>query len=74
MAERAQDIDVDRARRALDAATQLVSELGGAGAGAGAGDGAEDTDADRALHDAEAAQRRAEIRLEVAGATDSVGA
>jgi F-type H+-transporting ATPase subunit epsilon len=72
VAERAQDIDVDRARRALEAATQLVSELGGARSGAG--EGAEDTEADRALGEAEAAQRRAEVRLEVAAATDPVGA
>ncbi len=67
VAERAEEIDVDRARRALDAAAQLVAELGGARAG----DTSEEADADRALHDAEAAQRRAEVRLEVAGVTES---
>ena len=43
---------------------------GGAGAGPVAGEGGEDSaEADRELLDAEAAQRRAEVRLEVAGAT-----
>jgi F-type H+-transporting ATPase subunit epsilon len=71
IAERSQDIDVERARRALDSATQLVAELGGARTGSG--DAAEETEADRALHDAEAAQRRAEVRLEVAGVGESRG-
>ena len=70
IAERAEDIDVDRARRALEAATQLVAELGGARAGTSE---TEEAGADRALLDAEAAQRRAEVRLEVAGVTDSRG-
>ncbi|HVA02351.1 MAG TPA: ATP synthase F1 subunit epsilon [Acidimicrobiales bacterium] len=69
IAERAQDIDVERARRALDGATQLLAELGGARAGTS--DAGEETEADRALQDAEAAQRRAEVRLEVAGVTDA---
>ncbi len=71
IAERAQEIDVGRARRALDAATQLVTELGGTRAGTG--DAGGETEADRALSDAEAAQRRAEVRLEVAGVIDSRG-
>ena len=69
IAERAEDIDVERARRALDAATQLVTELGGVRSGTG--DGEEGAEADRALHDAVAAQRRAEVRLEVAGGGDA---
>jgi F-type H+-transporting ATPase subunit epsilon len=71
IAERAEDIDVERARRALDTATQLVTEL--AGARSGSGDAEEGAQADRALQDAVAAQRRAEVRLEVAGAGDSRG-
>jgi F-type H+-transporting ATPase subunit epsilon len=72
VAERAEDIDVDRARRALDAASERVAELGGARSGSG--ESAEEDQADQDLADAEAAQRRAEVRLEVAGATDSRGA
>ncbi len=69
VAERAEDIDVERARRALEVATDLVAELGGARSTAGDED--EEARGDRALADAEAAQRRAEVRLEVAGATES---
>jgi F-type H+-transporting ATPase subunit epsilon len=71
IAERAEDIDVERARRALEVATELVTSLGGARTGAG--DGSEDVHTDRDLIEAEAARRRAEVRLEVAGATDSRG-
>ena len=75
IAELAQDIDVDRARRALDAATERVADLAAAstGSGSGSGDGAEEAPVDRELVEAEAAQRRAEVRLEVAGAGDSRG-
>ena len=77
IAELAQDIDVDRARRALDAATERVVDLAatstGSGSGSGSGDGAEEAPVDRELVEAEAAQRRAEVRLEVAGAGDSRG-
>jgi F-type H+-transporting ATPase subunit epsilon len=73
IAERAEDIDVDRARRALEAATEVVTTLAGAGATTGAGDGGDDSRGDRELIEAEAARRRAEVRLEVAGATDSRG-
>src|SRR5580698_703285 len=38
VAERADDIDVDRARRALEAATERVTELGGTRTGSGDGD------------------------------------
>jgi F-type H+-transporting ATPase subunit epsilon len=72
IAERSEDIDVDRARRALEVATQQVTEL--AGTRSGTGDGGEEGQADRALEEAEAAQRRAEVRLEVAGAVDGRGA
>src|SRR5580658_11060408 len=37
VAERAEDIDVDRARRALDAASERVTELGGSRSGSGDG-------------------------------------
>lgn len=72
VAERAEAIDVDRARRALDAASERVAELGGARSGSA--ESAEEDQVNQDLADAEAAQRRAEVRLEVAGATDSRGA
>ncbi len=85
VAERKEDIDVDRARRALEAADERLTELGapavgaGAGAGGGAGGGAgasgggasggeEDGGTDTRVRDAQDARRRAEVRLEVAGA------
>jgi hypothetical protein len=71
IAERAEDIDVERARRALDAATELVATLGGSRSGSS--DESGDVQVDRDLLDAEAAQLRAEVRLEVAGANDSRG-
>ncbi len=75
IAELAQDIDVDRARRALDAATERAADLAAtaSGPGSGSGDGAEEAPVDRELVEAEAARRRAEVRLEVAGAGDSRG-
>jgi F-type H+-transporting ATPase subunit epsilon len=69
VAERAEDIDADRARRALEAATERVTELGGTRTGSGDGD--EDSVSERALREAEGAQRRAEVRLEVAGTGDA---
>ena len=54
VAEREQDIDVDRARRALEAAEQSVAE-------------ADDPSATRQLVEAQAAQLRAQVRLQVAG-------
>jgi F-type H+-transporting ATPase subunit epsilon len=69
VAERAEDIDADRARRALEAATERVTELGGTRTGSGDGD--EDTESERARREAEGAQRRAEVRLEVAGTGDA---
>jgi F-type H+-transporting ATPase subunit epsilon len=71
VAERSEDIDVERARRALEAANESIAELGGARSGAGEGDA--EAPEDRALVDAEAARRRAEVRLEVAGAADPRG-
>jgi len=68
IAERAEDIDVDRARRALDLATQTVTELAGARS---TGDASDEGQVDTVLAEAEAARRRAEVRLEVAGATDT---
>lgn len=60
VAERAEDIDVGRARRALEAAEQAMAEAGAGEDGAGASWQRAET---------EAARRRAEVRLEVA-ATD----
>jgi F-type H+-transporting ATPase subunit epsilon len=65
VAEHAGDIDVERARRALEAAGERVGELGARSAGGGT----DNAPADVELADAEAARRRAEVRLEVAGAT-----
>ncbi len=63
IAELASDIDVERARRALEEAEREVSELEARVAGAIAEpDGA----AERALAESEAARRRAELRIEVA--------
>jgi F-type H+-transporting ATPase subunit epsilon len=70
VAELAEDIDIDRARHALDVATQKVADLGGVRT---AGDD-ETAQGDRDLADAEAARQRAEIRLEVAGVTEGRGA
>jgi len=71
IAERSEEIDVERARHALEVANENIAELGGTRSGAG--EGGEESPEDRALLDAEAARRRAEIRLEVAGATDTRG-
>jgi F-type H+-transporting ATPase subunit epsilon len=72
VAERAEEIDVERARRALEAADQRIAELGGARSGTG--EGAEDDPTQVELASAEAARRRAEVRLEVAGVTEAKGA
>jgi F-type H+-transporting ATPase subunit epsilon len=66
VAERAEDIDVDRAQRALEAAEQRIADLGGS-----ATPGGEEGADDRELAQAEAARRRAEVRLEVARARRS---
>ncbi len=70
IAEAAEDIDVARAEQARTAAEARLSELRAAGRssdrGAEAAAGAEQ---DPEMDEAEAALRRAEVRLEVAGAT-----
>jgi F-type H+-transporting ATPase subunit epsilon len=67
VAELAAEIDVDRARRALEAAAQRIADLGTPRPGATDGADGESS----ASVEAEEAQRRAEVRLEVAGATDA---
>ena len=66
IAELAGEIDVDRARRSLEEAEQALSELG-TGRAAGASEEG-DPAVDRAVSEAEAARRRAEVRIEVATA------
>jgi F-type H+-transporting ATPase subunit epsilon len=63
VAEREQDIDVDRARRALAEAEQKVAEV--AGRATGAGD--DDLAVGGELVEAQSALLRAQVRLEVAG-------
>jgi F-type H+-transporting ATPase subunit epsilon len=63
VAEREQDIDVDRARRALAEAEQKVAEA--AGRATGAGD--DDLAVGGELVEAQSALLRAQVRLEVAG-------
>jgi F-type H+-transporting ATPase subunit epsilon len=63
VAEREQDIDVERARLALAAAEQEVAEATGRSPGAGD----DDLVAGRQLAEAQAALLRAKVRLEVAG-------
>ncbi|HTT87765.1 MAG TPA: ATP synthase F1 subunit epsilon [Acidimicrobiales bacterium] len=65
VAELAAEIDVERARRALEAAGQRMAELGTPRPGSS--DSADDGSS-HAVTEAEEAQRRAEVRLEVAGA------
>jgi F-type H+-transporting ATPase subunit epsilon len=67
IAERAGEIDVDRARAAHDAAQALVAELAGAGSRAGAATG-EGEEVDPDLVEAQAALLRAEVRLEAVDA------
>jgi F0F1-type ATP synthase epsilon subunit len=61
VAELAEEIDTERAQTALEAAQVRVSELGGAGARSDEGE-----QPNVELAEAEAALRRAEVRLEVA--------
>jgi F-type H+-transporting ATPase subunit epsilon len=63
VAERAQDIDVDRARRALDAAEQRLADA----TGRSGSSGDDDATVTRELTEAQAAVLRAQVRLEVAG-------
>ena len=73
VAELAEEIDVDRARVALDAAEARVAEFGGAtGRSSGAGSGPGEADEpDAELVEAEAELRRAQVRLEAVDATAS---
>ena len=64
VAELAEEIDVPRAERAKDAATQRVNELS-----SGRGAGAEDGEDDVARTEAERSLARAELRLAVASGT-----
>lgn len=63
VAEREQDIDVERARRALEAAEHTVAEA----AGRGSGTGEDDLGATGELVEAQGAVLRAQVRIEVAG-------
>ena len=67
VAELAEEIDVERARLALEAAEARLSELVGAGARTVAGD--EGEEAHPELVEAEAERLRAQVRLEAADAT-----
>lgn len=77
VAELVEEIDVDRARAALERAEAQLNELGGAGRGTGSGSGAgaasEESQPDAALVEAEAALRRAQVRLEAVDAGSGVG-
>jgi F-type H+-transporting ATPase subunit epsilon len=64
VAELAGDIDVERARRALEEADRLLAELGGRVTGAGDEPTGPGVSRDRVA--AEESRRRAEVRLEVA--------
>ncbi len=72
VAELAEEIDVDRARVALEAAEARVAELGGAGRSTGAaatpGEGDEP---DAEVVEAEAELRRAQVRLEAVDVSTS---
>jgi F-type H+-transporting ATPase subunit epsilon len=76
VAELAGEIDVDRARVALEAAEARVAELGGtAGRAAGSGSGTgEDEQPDAELVEAEAELLRAQVRLQAVDATASSAA
>jgi len=63
VAERAEEIDVDRAQRALEAAEARLGDAGSRTAGAGG----EEEAADPELAEAAAAAERARVRIEVAG-------
>ena len=81
VAELAEEIDTDRARAALEAADARLAELGaagrtaGTGAGSGSAPGAGEGEApDPEVVEAEAERLRAQVRLEAADASSSVGA
>ena len=72
VAELVGEIDIDRARAALEEAEARVAELIGAGAGRAAGPGSgEGEEADPELVEAQAALHRAQVRLEAVD--ESVG-
>lgn len=73
VAELATEIDTERARAALEGAQARVSELGAAGSRGGSGSG-EDDEPDAELVEAEAALRRAEVRLEAVETTSGAAA
>ncbi|HEY7947391.1 MAG TPA: ATP synthase F1 subunit epsilon [Acidimicrobiales bacterium] len=68
VAEMAQDIDVERARRAQEVAEQAVAEA----TGRSAGTGDDDLAASRELAEARAALVRAQVRLDVAASVPAV--
>jgi len=70
IAELAEEIDTDRAQLAHDAAEARVAELASAGR---TSDSAADDEVDAEVVEAEAALRRAEVRLEAAGVTAGAG-
>ena len=70
VAELAEEIDVDRARAALDAAEARVTELGGSASRTPA----EGEEADPELAEAEAAVLRAQVRLEAVDASTAATA
>ena len=69
VAELAEEIDTERARVALEGAESRVAELGGSARSSGEGD-----EPDAELVEAEAALRRAQVRLEATEATATAGA
>jgi F-type H+-transporting ATPase subunit epsilon len=69
VAELAEEIDTERARVALEGAESRVAELGGSARSSGEGD-----EPDAELVEAEAALRRAQVRLEASEATGTAGA
>ena len=69
VAELAEEIDTERARVALEGAESRVAELGGSARSSGEGD-----EPDAELVEAEAALRRAQVRLEASEATATAGA
>jgi F-type H+-transporting ATPase subunit epsilon len=66
IAELSEEIDVPRAERAREVATQRVAELGGGRGGGSSDQGAGPDEQSLALRDAEEALARAELRLSVA--------
>ena len=64
VAELASEIDLDRARHALEQSSARIAELGGSAPQTGTGEPAV---GNQELADAEETRRRAELRIEVAG-------